>query len=67
MATILPASHANKIQRLHSIPVWVDQWSVSKEKLEDASLVVLETVYLRQSQSGRNTTICIIKKKKSSN
>ena len=32
MATILPASHADKIQWLNNIPVWVDQWSLSKEK-----------------------------------
>ena len=32
MATILPASHADKIQWLNDIPVWVDQWSLPKEK-----------------------------------
>ena len=37
MATILPASHADKIQWLNDIPVWVDQWSLPKEKIEAAS------------------------------
>jgi hypothetical protein len=32
MATILPASHVDKIQWLNDIPVWVDQWSLPKEK-----------------------------------
>ena len=42
MATILPASHADKIQWLNNILVWVDQWSLSKEKIEAASLLVQE-------------------------
>jgi hypothetical protein len=37
MAAILPASHADKIQWLNDIPVWVDQWSLPKEKIEAAS------------------------------
>ena len=34
MAAILPASHADKIQWLNDILVWVDQWSLPKEKIE---------------------------------
>ena len=42
MATILPASHADKIQWLNDIPVWVDQWSLPKEKIEAISSLVQE-------------------------
>ena len=42
MATILPAPHAHKIQWLSDNPVWVDQWPLSKEKLEATSLLVQE-------------------------
>jgi hypothetical protein len=54
MATILPASHANKIQWLNDILVWVDQWSLPKEKIEAASSLVqeqLEAGHLAESQS----------------
>jgi hypothetical protein len=34
MATILPASHADKIHCLNNVPVWADEWPLSKEKLE---------------------------------
>jgi hypothetical protein len=30
MATVLPASYADKIQRSNNILVWVDQWSLPK-------------------------------------
>ena len=66
MATILPASHADKIQQLNDILVWVDQWSLPKEKIGAASLLVqeqLEAGHLVESQSPRNTPIFIIKKK----
>jgi hypothetical protein len=42
MATILPAFHADKIQWLNDILVWVDQWSLPKEKIEAASSLVQE-------------------------
>jgi hypothetical protein len=66
MATILPASNAGKIQWLNDIPVWVDQWSLPKEKIEAISSLVqekLEAGYLVESQSPWNTPIFIIKKK----
>ena len=66
MATILPASHADKIQWLNDNPVWVDQWCFSREKIEAASLLVqkqLESGLLRESQSPWNTPIFVIKKK----
>jgi hypothetical protein len=68
MATILPASHADKIQWLNDIPVRVDQWSLPKEKIEATSLLVqellelLEARHLVESQSPWNTPIFIIKK-----
>ena len=42
MSTILPASHIDKVQWLTDIPVWVDQWSLPKEKIKAASLLVQE-------------------------
>ena len=66
MATILPASHADKIQWLNDILVWVDQWSLPKEKIEAASSLVqeqLEAGHLVKSQSPWNTPIFVIKKK----
>ena len=42
MATILPASHADKIQWLNDNPVWVDQWYLFKEKIEATSSLVQE-------------------------
>ena len=66
MATILPASHADKIQWLNDIPVWVDQWSLPKEKIEAASSLVqeqLEAGHLVESQSPWNTPVFVIKKK----
>ena len=66
MATILPASHADKIQWLNDIPVWVDQWSLPKEKIEAASSLVqeqLEAGHLVESQSPWNASIFVMKKK----
>ena len=66
MSTILPASHADKTQWLDDIPVWMDQWSLPKEKIEAASLLVqeqLEAGHLVDSQSPWNKPIFIIKKK----
>ena len=66
MATILPAPHADKIQWLSDNAVWVDQWSLSKEKLEAASLLVQEQLtagHLIESLSPWNTPIFVIKKK----
>lgn len=66
IAIILPASHADKIQWLNDIPVWVDQWSLPKEKIEAASSIVqeqLEAGHLVESQSPWNAPIFIIKKK----
>jgi hypothetical protein len=54
MATVLPACHTDKIQCLNNVPVWVDQWSLSKEKIEDVSSLVqkqLEAGYIIESQS----------------
>ena len=62
----MPASHADKIQQLNNIPVWVDQWSLSKEKIAVTSSLVqeqLEAGHLRESQSPWNTPIFVIKKK----
>ena len=61
MATILPASHADKIQWLNDNPVWVDQWSLSKEKMEAAFLLVQEKLkagYLIESISMEHANIC---------
>ena len=69
MATILPASHADKIQWLNNIPVWVDQWILPKEKIEAISLLVqeqLEAGHLVESHSPWNTPIFVIKKEKKS-
>jgi hypothetical protein len=66
VATILPASHTEKIHWLNDIPVWVDQWSLPKEKMEAASSIVqeqLEAGHLVESHSPWNTPIFIIKKK----
>jgi hypothetical protein len=60
VATILPASHARKIQWRNDIPVWVDQWSFPKEEIEAASLLVqeqLEAGHLVESHSPWNTPI----------
>jgi hypothetical protein len=66
MAPILPASHADKIQWLNIIPVWVDQWSLPKEKIEATSSLVqeqLEAGHLIESHSPWSTPIFVIKKK----
>jgi hypothetical protein len=66
MAIILPASPADKIQWLNDFPVRVDQWSLPKEKIEAASLLVqeqLEAGHLLGSQSPWNTPFFVIKKK----
>ena len=66
MATILPAFHADKFQWLNDILVWVDQWSLPKEKIEATSSQVqeqLEAGHLVESLSPWNTPILIIKKK----
>ena len=66
MATILPASHADKIQWLNDILVWVVQLSLPKEKIEAASSLVqeqLEARHLVESQSHWNTPVFVIKKK----
>jgi hypothetical protein len=66
MATILPASHADKIHRFNNILVWVDQWSLPKEKIEATSSLVqeqLEVGHLVESQSPWNIPIFVIKKK----
>ena len=66
MATILPASHADKIQWLNDIPVWVDQWSLPKEKIEATSSQVqkqLEAGHLVESLSPWNTPFSLSRKK----
>jgi hypothetical protein len=66
MATTLLASHADKIQWLNNAPMWVDQWPLSKEKIEaDSSLVQerLEMGHIIESQSPWNTPVFVIKKK----
>ena len=65
MATILPVSQADKFQWLNDILVWVDQWSLPKEKIEATSSQVqeqLEAGHLVESLSPWNTPILIIKK-----
>jgi hypothetical protein len=62
----LPASHADKIQWLDNVPVWVDQWPLSKGKIEATSSLVqeqLEAGYIIESQLPLNTPIFDIKKK----
>ena len=64
MATILPTSHADKIQWLNDILVWVDQWSLPKEKIEAASSLVQEQLEAGPLvESPWNTSIFVIKKK----
>jgi hypothetical protein len=61
----LPASHVDKIQWLSDILVWVDQWSLPKEKIENTSSLVqeqLEAGHLVESQSPWNTPTFVIKK-----
>ena len=62
MATILPASHVDKIQWLNNIPVWVDQWSLPKEKIEAVSSLVQEQLeagaFNRISVSLEYSNIC---------
>ena len=62
----MPTSHAKKIQWRNDIPVWVDQWSLPKEKIEAASLLVqeqLEAGHLVETHSPWNTPIFVIRKK----
>ena len=66
MATILPASHADKIQWLNDILVWVVQLSLPKDKIKFSSLLVQEQLqagHLVESQSPWNTPNFVIKKK----
>jgi hypothetical protein len=42
MATILLAFQADKIKWLNDILVWVDQWSLPKEKIEATFSLVQE-------------------------
>jgi hypothetical protein len=63
MATILPASHADKIQWLNDILVWVDQWSLPKEKRATSSLVQEQLEAGHLVESPWNTSIFVIKKK----
>jgi hypothetical protein len=63
VATILPASHAYKIQWLNDISVCIDQWPLPKEKREAASSLAqeqLEAGHLLESQSPWNIPIFII-------
>ena len=66
MATILPAFHADKIQWLNDILVWVDQWSLPKEKIEATSSQVqeqLEAGHLVECLSPWNTPFSLSRKK----
>lgn len=66
MATILPVSQADKFQWLNDIPVWVDQWSLPKEKIEATSSQVqkqLEAGHLVESLSPWNTPFSLSRKK----
>ena len=46
--------------------MWVDQWPLSKEKIDAAQQLVqeqLELGHIEQSNSPWNSPICVIKKK----
>ena len=59
-----PPLTADPITWLSDDPVWVDQWPLTKEKLEAAEQLVLEQFgHLEISNSPWNTPIFIIKKK----
>lgn len=59
-----PPLTADPITWLSDDPVWVDQWPLTKEKLEAAEQLVLEQLgHLEISNSPWNTPIFIIKKK----
>lgn len=59
-----PPLTADPITWLTDDPVWVDQWPLTKEKLEAAEQLVLEQLgHLEISSSPWNTPIFIIKKK----
>lgn len=66
MATGLPVPHADKITWNTQTPVWVDQWPLTQEKLNAATVLVQEQLvagHLEPSNSPWNTPIFVIKKK----
>jgi transposase InsO family protein len=61
-----PVPHADKIIWETQIPVWVDQWPLTQEKLKAASMLVQEQLaadHVEPSTSPWNTPIFVIKKK----
>lgn len=66
MATDPPVPHAGKITWMTQTPVWVDQWPLTQEKLQAATMLVQEQLmagHIEPSNSPWNTTIFVIKKK----
>jgi hypothetical protein len=60
-----PVPHADKIIWETQIPVWVDQWPLTQEKLKAASMLVQEQLaadHVEPSTSPWNTPIFVIKK-----
>lgn len=61
-----PQGYADPIIWKSDEPMWVDQWSLTSEKLQVAQLSVqeqLEAGHIQESNSPRNTPISVIKKK----
>lgn len=61
-----PQGYADPIIWKSDEPMWVDQWSLTSEKLQVAQLSVqeqLEAGQIQESNSPRNTPISVIKKK----
>lgn len=59
-------SHAEKISWRDNVPVWVDQWPLTQEKLTAARQLVQEQLaagHIEPSSSPWNTPIFVIKKK----
>lgn len=66
MVIDIPAPHADKITWKTSDPVWVDQWSLPKEKNHGRMELVQEQLaagHIEPTNSPWNSPIFIIKKK----
>lgn len=62
----MPVPHADQIQWKSNEPVWVDQWPLTKEKIEAATLLVQEQLaldHIEPSNSPWNSPIFVIRKK----